>query len=445
MTPLVIGGGFTGLAAAYELAAAGVPCRLVEREDTIGGLAGTFDAGGVRVERFYHHWFDSDHELLRLCEELGVADGLRRKETVTGVYHANSVYRLSSPLDVLRFAPLPPRDRVRLGLSVLRAGRVRHWRELESTTAEDWLVSIGGRRVFEVVWRPLLEGKFGQYAAEVSATWMWTKLHLRGGSRSRSGREVLYYLRGGCAALLRALRQRLVELGVEISTGTEALEILTGPTGVRGVRTNQGVLAADRVLATVAPGLVAGMLRETDGHVTVPALRRQLRRIPYLANICLVLMNNRPLSDTYWLNVTDPTFPYVGVIEHTNLEDPDDLGGKHVVYLSKYLPADAELYRMSDDEVFAHSLPHLRRMFPEFSSDWVSSYHVWRAEHAQPVIGTGYSRRVPPAETEVPGLYLSSMAQVYPEDRGVNYAIAHGRSTAKLVLDRMRGAVGSTA
>ncbi|MFJ2780850.1 NAD(P)/FAD-dependent oxidoreductase [Kitasatospora sp. NPDC087315] len=443
---LVIGGGFTGLAAAHELALAGVACRVLESEPFVGGLAGSFEVEGARLERFYHHWFSSDLEIRRLCAELGCAELLEQHRTRTGVYYANTVYRLSSPWDVLRFAPLPLPDRVRLGWSAVRAGRVRHWRELEALTAREWLLALSGPRVYETVWKPLLEGKFGQYAPEVGATWMWTKLHLRGGSRSRSGREVLYYLRGGCAALLDAWVARLTGLGVRISTGTPVREVLTDESGVRGVRTESEVLPARRVLATTAPDLLAGLLAPgaTPGwaaaHPSVPAVRRQLSAIPYLANLCLVLENDRALSDTYWLNVTDPSFPYVGVIEHTNLEASDAYAGRHLVYLSAYLPTGAELYRMDDEAVFRASLPHLTRMFPDFHEGWVRRHHVWRADHAQPVITPHYSERVPAMETELPGLYLAGMAQVFPQDRGTNYAVRQGRHAGRLIADRIRTA-----
>ncbi|MFE6055295.1 NAD(P)/FAD-dependent oxidoreductase [Kitasatospora sp. NPDC056446] len=440
---LVIGGGFTGLAAAHELALAGVACRVLEREPYVGGLAGSFEVGGARLERFYHHWFSSDLEIRGLCAELGCSHLLQPHRTRTGVYYANSVYRLSSPWDVLRFAPLPLPDRVRLGWSAVRAHRVKHWRDLEDLTAREWLVELSGPHVYETVWRPLLEGKFGQYANEVGATWMWTKLHLRGGSRSHSGREVLYYLRGGCAALLDAWVSRLTELGVRICTSTPVRQVLTDAHGVCGVRTGSGVLPARRVLATTAPDLLAGFLDPAAGpppHPDVPAVRRRLSGIPYLANLCLVLQNDRSLSDTYWLNVTDPSFPYVGVIEHTNLEASDAYAGRHLVYLSAYLPTSAELYRMDDDAVFHASLPHLSRMFPQFRRDWVRRHHVWRADHAQPVITPHYSDRIPAMETDVPGLYLAGMAQVYPQDRGTNYAVRQGRHAGRLIADRMRTA-----
>ncbi|MFE1834052.1 NAD(P)/FAD-dependent oxidoreductase [Streptomyces sviceus] len=441
---VVVGGGFTGLTAALELAERGHRVTVVEREPELGGLAGSFDVGnGRRIERFYHHWFGSDREMFDLCERLGVPEALEPHLTRTGMYYANSVYRLSRPLDLLRFAPLPFLDRLRLGVLALRGRRVTDWRTLEHRTAEEWLVSLGGRRVYDVVWRPLLEGKFGQYADQVGATWMWTKLALRGGSRNKSGSEVLYYLRGGSETLINALHKRLTELGVEVLTRTAACEVTTDGAGVTGVRTEDGtLLPARQVLLTVAPELAANLLSaagpDVPAHPAVPALARRLGDVRYLANVCLVLENNRRLSDTYWLNVNDPSFPYVGVIEHTNMDSPGRYGNRHVVYLSKYLPADAELYRMSDEEVFTYSLPHLRRMFPGFDRSWVDDYHVWRAEYAQPVITPNYSRIMPPARTGVHGLYLASMAQVFPEDRGTNHAVREARRTAHLMADRLR-------
>ncbi|WP_051871434.1 NAD(P)/FAD-dependent oxidoreductase [Streptomyces sclerotialus] len=438
---VVVGAGFTGLAAAHELGRAGLRCLVLEAGDRVGGLAGTFTVGGRQLERFYHHWFASDTDVFRLCAELGCGGLVERHAGRTGFYHAGGIHRLSTPLDVARFAPLPVVDRFRLARSVLRAGRVRHWRELEALTAEEWLVRLAGRRVYDRVWRPLLAGKFGEYAPEVGATWMWTKLHLRGGSRSRAGREVLYYLRGGCGALLAAWLPELARLGVRIRTSCPVTEVLAGPGGVTGVRAGGTRYAARRVLVTTAPGPAAALLAgQDDAHPAVPGLRRQLAAVRYLANICLVLENDRPLSDTYWLNVSDPGFPYVGVIEHTNLDPAWHYGGRHVVYLSKYLPAGAGLYRMPDDQVYRYSLLHLRRMFPAFREEWVRRYHVWRAEHAQPVITRHYSRTVPATESPVPGLYLAGMAQVFPEDRGTNYALRGGQRAGRLIADRVRAA-----
>jgi protoporphyrinogen oxidase len=202
----------------------------------------------------------------------------------------------------------------------------------------------------------------------------------------------------------------------------------------RGVQTASGPLSADAVLATPALPIVADLV---EGHASSEYVN-DLRKIQYLANICIVLELDRSLSETYWLNVNDPGFPFVGVIEHTNFEPPETYAGRRLVYLSKYLPESDELYRMPDDEVVRFCLQHLQRMFPALSTDWILDAHVWRARYAQPIVVRRYGDLIPAVETPLPGFYLSSMAQVYPEDRGTNYAIREGRAAGRRIAEALR-------
>ncbi|HKP49920.1 MAG TPA: NAD(P)/FAD-dependent oxidoreductase [Gemmatimonadales bacterium] len=432
---VIIGGGFTGLAAAWELTQRGFQVTVCEGDEEVGGLAGSFDVGGTRLEKFYHHWFTSDTHVIDLVNELGQSDRVLQRPTRTGMYYAHRFFRLSTPMDVLRFTPLSLQARIRLGLLALRARRVRHWKELEDRTAEEWLIRLGGREVYEIVWKPLLEGKFGSYASEISAVWFWNKLKLRGGSRGKGGEEVLAYYRGGFAALADQLARAVEERGGAIRLNTPVTGLLVQHGRVAGVRTPEGPIMASAVLATPALPIVADLVEPYAS----PEYTQSLRRIEYLANICVVLELDRSLSETYWLNVNDPEFPFVGVIEHTNFEPAESYGGRRLVYLSKYLPESADLYRWADDEVVRFSLEHLRRMFPSFSSDWLLAAHVWRAPYAQPIVVRGYSALIPARQTPLAGLYLSSMAQVYPEDRGTNYAIREGRAAAREMAESIAG------
>ncbi len=426
---LVIGAGFTGLAAARDLARAGQRVTVVEAEDFPGGLAGSFATEGAPLDKFYHHWFTSDHEIMALVDELGLADQITVQPTLTGVYLNNTTYRLSTPLDLLRFPALGLIDRLRLGLLALRVRRVRDWRALETLTAADWLRALGGERVFRVMWEPLLRGKFGHHAEEVSAVWFWNKLKLRGGSRGKAGEERLAYVRGSFARVAEALVDDIRDAGgtVRLSSPVARLERRGGRWIADGP---WGEVAADRVIATPALPVVADMIAAWAD----PAYLAQLRAIPWLANLCLVLELDRPLGSTYWLNVNDPDFPFVGVIEHTRFQDAAQYGGRHVVYLSKYLPAEDRLYRMTDDQVLAFALPHLQRMFPAFRPAWVQRAHVWRAPWAQPVVGRQYSALIPAEDGPLPGLHLCSMAQIYPEDRGTNHAVREGRRIAARLI-----------
>jgi protoporphyrinogen oxidase len=427
----VIGAGFAGLAAAWELVRRGIRVTVCEADQEVGGLAGSFEVGGTRLEKFYHHWFTSDTHVVDLVRELGREDEVLHRPTRTGMYFAHQFFRLSTPIDVLRFTPLSLAARFRLGLLALRARRVKEWRELEDLTAEEWLVRLGGREVYDVVWKPLLEGKFGASASEISAVWFWNKLKLRGGSRGKRGEEVLAYYKGGFAALANQVARGICESGGMIRLESPVTGLLVQDGRVGGVRTEQGPIRADAVLSTPALPIVADLV---EPHVS-PEYVSSLKRIKYLANICIVLELDRSLSETYWLNVNDPGFPFVGVIEHTNFEPPESYAGRHLVYLSKYLPETDELYRMQDADVVRFCLEHLKRMFPDLSPEWVLGAHVWRARYSQPIVVRRYSSLIPDVETPLSGLYLSSMAQVYPEDRGTNYAIREGRSAGRRIAE----------
>ena len=430
----IVGAGFTGLSAALELARNGFKVTVVEKDSESGGLAGSFTVGGQRLEKFYHHWFTSDHHIMSLVQSLGHEDDVRWHPTNTGMYYAHRLFRLSRPRDVLAFTPLSFTNRLRLGYMTLAARRVKDWQELEGVTAKEWLVKLGGEQVYRVIWEPLLIGKFGEYAEEVSAVWLWNKLKLRGGSRGKAGQEVLAYYKGGFSALACQVTDAIKKSGGEIRLDTSVRAISSLGGQVNGLVTSKGFIPASSVLLTVPLPLAADLV----APVAPNGYAESLRRIRYLSNICIVLELNRSLSSLYWLNVNDPSFPFVGVIEHTNFEPASTYGGKHIVYLSKYLPRSAELYRMSNEDAVEVAIEALTRMFPEFRRHTTENAHVWRAEHAQPLVERHYNRLVPDFVAPVKNLFLSSMAQIYPEDRGTNYAVRNGAQAAREIALRLR-------
>jgi protoporphyrinogen oxidase len=429
----VVGAGFSGLAVAYELAKRSIAVTVVEAEPEVGGLAASFEVAGTQLDRFYHHWFTSDIHVMRLIDELGMRGRVEINPTNTGIYYANNFFKLSTPLDLLRFTPLPLHDRMRLGLLAIRARRVKDWMALEGKSASEWLRELGGEKVYRTVWQPLLHGKFGPNAEQVSAVWFWNKLKLRGGSRGKRGEERLAYFRGGFMSLAQAIAERVKQLGGRIELGVRVSHIAPAEERWQTIASDI-VTESDRVVVTTAPPLAAEMIRSWASESYV----QHLASIEYLANVCLILELSRSLSQTYWLNVNDPSFPFVGVIEHTNFQRPETYAGRHIVYLSKYLPHTDPLYFMNADGILQYALPHLQRMFPAFERGWVQAHHVWRARWAQPIIGRHYSKYIPASDGARPGFHLCSMAQVYPEDRGTNYAVREGLKLGARLADTMR-------
>lgn len=425
----IVGAGFTGLAAAFDLSRRGFKVTIVEQAKEPGGLAGSFVVGGQRLEKFYHHWFTSDQHMLDLVKELGREHDVIWHATNTGMYYAHRIFRLSTPKDVLAFSPLSFANRLRLGYLAVAARQVKNWRSLENYTAKEWLVKHGGEEVYRVVWEPLLIGKFGEHAEEVSAVWVWSKLKLRGGSRGRAGQEMLGYYKGGFGALASRIVADVTNHGGNIQLDTSVLAVSSDSGRVSGLLTSKGFLSARAALLTTPLPIAANLV----GDICSTEYAQSLRRIRYLSNVCVVLELERSLSSMYWLNVNDPSFPFVGVIEHTNFEPANTYGGKHIVYLSKYLSTSAELYQMSDHEVTDVARNALKRMFPDFNENIVVNAYVWRADHSQPIAERHYSALIPNVTTPVNNLFLSSMAQIYPEDRGTNYAVRNGRDAARAI------------
>lgn len=425
---VIVGAGFTGLTAAYVLAKQGKRVQVIEADSTPGGLAGIFEFDdGVRVEKFYHHWFNNDVFVPELVKELGLEGDVILLPTRTGMYFNGRMWKLSTPLDLLRFKALSFIDRIRLGLLVFQVRKIKDWKTIEHLSIREWLEGMCGKSVYKVVWEPLINSKFSVYAEAVNAVWMWKKLVLRGSTRNDKGGEELAYFKGGFGRLAEALVAGIRAHGGEVKFNSAVQGLVTEGKQITAVTTEQGTVQGNKFLFTPSFPLIADMFK----GVVEDQWLTKLRRVKYLGNMCLVLRLKHSLSDTYWLNVNDPGFPFVGVIEHTNFDTPENYKGTHIAYLSRYLATEDPVWEYSDEQYLEFALTHLKRMFPKFEKDWVVDYKVWRSEYAQPVTERNYSQYVPDASTPFDNALISTMAQIYPEDRGTNYAIREGRLIAE--------------
>lgn len=424
---VVVGAGFTGLTAAYVLSKQGKRVHVVEADDTPGGLAGTFNfSDGVKVEKFYHHWFNNDVYVPELVKELGLEGDVILLPTRTGVYFNGRIWKLSTPLDLLRFKALTLIDRIRLGLLVFQVRRIKDWKTIEHLSIREWLEPLCGKSVYKVVWEPLITAKFSVFSEAVNAVWMWKKLVLRGSTRNDKGGEELAYFKGGFGRLAEELVAAIRKNGGEVCFGRRVTSIEAHGKQISALITEQGDIKGDKYLFTPAFPIIADILK----NVADPDWTVGLKRMKYLGNMCLVLRLKQSLSETYWLNVNDPGFPFVGVIEHTNFDSPENYKGTHIAYLSRYLAVEDPVWSYTDEEYFNFAMQHLRRMFPKMEQSWVVDYKVWRSEYAQPVTERNYSSYVPGEKTPFENGFISTMAQIYPEDRGTNYAIREGRAMA---------------
>ena len=440
-TPLrigIIGGGYAGLTAALELQKQGHAVTVLEKYGRWGGQAATLPLLGTYIEYFYHHLFGSDTHILDLMDDLGIGDQLRWIESKVGVYADGQIYDFVTPLDLIRFKPLGLVNRVKLGLMYLYLGRVDDWQRLEEITARDWVVRYMGQEIYDKFWGALLRGKFGDLADQVSMTWLWGKIKVRGSSRQgATATEKLAYPLGSFEIITQALVDHLQAGGAEMLLNQEVTGLTTSPDDpqrIAGVVTKSQTLPFDAVIATV-PGhdfLAMAPPGLDDKYIDL------LRSVHYQAALVLLMVSRKSLSRIYWLNISDRSMPFVGVIEHTNYVPPSEYQDRHLIYVSNYLERDDPRYEMKAAELFDLYLPHLQRINPDFGSDWIEKTIVLRADGGQPVITRNYSQRIPDHRTPIKGLYLANTLQIYPEDRGTNYSVRLGQTISKIVSEDLR-------
>jgi protoporphyrinogen oxidase len=458
----VIGAGVAGLAAAFDLARAGSRPDVYERWPGLGGQAATLDVGdGVLLERYYHHLFTSDVDIQALVRELGIPDGIEWRPSSVAFFAEGRSHPFTTPLDLLRFRPLTLRSRLRMGLAVLLLQR-RHTdvAPFESMTARRWIVQNMGEQAWDAIWAPLLRGKFGDRAEDISMAWLWSKLTLRRSIKGQEARgEVLGYPRGSFESLFRALAEEIERHGgrvmidrpaVRLVRTGEGFEVTPGaPDSYRRGHDPRGFEAVgeaeryDAVVATVPNDIFEQLLEPELTEQVGDEYLGRLRSIEYHAALCLLLELDRPFTPFYWTNVADAELPFVGLIEQTNFVEPEAYDGRRFLYVANYVPPDDPLLSVSSDDLIRAYEAGLRKVNPSFSRDWIRQAWLFKEPSAQPIVTVGYPDRMPPLDTGVPGLVLANTTQVYPEDRGTNYAVRLGRRAAELVM-RERVPLGAT-
>jgi protoporphyrinogen oxidase len=453
MRVAVIGAGVCGLTAAHRLTQAGHICDVYERWPGLGGQAATIDVGGgARLERYYHHLFTSDRHIAALYDDLGMADELEWRDSSVAFFAGGRQWPFVTPGDLLRFGPLPRAARVRMGAAVLALQRLAADPEpFERVTARRWIERRMGRAAWDAVWGPLMRGKFGERADDIAMVWLWSKLRLRRQMRGEEARrEKLGYPRGSWEPLLRALQKSIVAGGGRVlidrpaalvSLNGVGLSVTPGAPGSfrrghdpRGFDSHGTPESYDRVLATVPNDIFESLLEPGLVRRLGADYVARLHSIEYFTALCLLLELDRPLSSFYWTNVADRDLPFVGIVEHTNFVAPKHYGGRHFLYVANYLPPDHELLALGPDELLARYEPGLRRVNLAFSRSWVRGRWLHREPAAQPLVTVGYAARIPSVQTPVPGLLLANTTQVYPEDRGTNYAVRLAEEAATAIL-----------
>jgi len=428
----VVGGGVAGLTAAYELLKGGANVTLYEKEGTFGGLASSFSLDNGYLERYYHFICLNDKPYFKMLGELGIDGLLCWRLTKMGQFYNGRLYSFGDPWDLLFFRPLSWADRLRFGLGIMaiKGQSPDAWRKIEDETVEEWLVGYFGRRTYEVLYKPLVEMKFGSYASNLSAAWMWARIHRLGKSRTRLLQlEKLGYLKGGTNVLIEALTKRIQNLGGRIMTRRAVQRVFVDKGKVKTLACDGEQIAYDAILSTIPMPSLTQML--------VGPGSEQLAKLNHIESIgvtCLVLRLKQPYSRFFWTNISDSRIPFLGVIEYSNLNPSACRNGDCVVYIPHYLPSNSPWYKVSDEEILYKYQTYMKLIRADFDKNWVRDWRVFRDQYAQPICTVGFTHQIAGIKSVIKKLYITDSHQLHPDDRTVSNSIDLGRKAAKLML-----------
>lgn len=428
---VVIGAGYTGLVAAYRLAQKGHKVTVLEKGPTIGGLASDFIVEGGSLERAYHHLFKTDTDIINLANELGIGEKLEWHDSSVSLFYDGTLYPFKGAVDLIKFKPLSFYNRIRAGLVVLYLQQTNNWQQFQNISAYDWMLKHAGAQVTEVIWEPLLKGKFDQYFDKVSMAWLWARVHIRAQSREVGG-EKLGYFNGGFQIFTDTLVAKLKELGVKIETGIDISSISNDKKNSAVITFADGKQKKYDACVATTPSHVFAKLIETNTSITEKYLT-QLRSINYLGARLMIFSSDQDISPYYWHNINDLELPFLVFINHTKLINKSHYGGRYIYYLATYVPHDHKLFISDDKELEKVWLSGLKKVFPDFDKSKIREKHFFRFANAQHIVSNGYQKLIPSAKTPLKNVFLSNFSQIYPEDRGTNYAVREGNKISTLI------------
>lgn len=432
MKVAIIGSGITGLIAGVNLAKSGHEVHIFEKADKIGGIAETFEYKEYKLEKYYHHFFKSDKNIIKLLTDLDLEKDILWLQSKMGYFTDNKMWDFGTPISLLKFKPLNFADKIKFGLSVLKIMSINDWMGLENITAEGWLIKYAGINVFNKIWKPLLITKFGEEYKNISMVWLWGKVKLRGNSKEK-GKEVLGYINGSNEKLLSKIKDELINYNgkIYLSSEVKAVEKIID----FKITTESATYYFDKVISTIS---LPAALHISKAILPEPYIKGK-SKISYTATVCVILILKKSFSKYYWLNIGDETIPFGGLIEHTNLIPPKEYGGNHILYISNYVYKDSEYYEMNKYEIVQAYTPYLKKINAAFTADWISDIFLFKDDFAQPIIKNNYSQIKPDFHTPVDGFFIANMCSIYPEDRGINYAIRDGIRVSVEVMGEKRG------
>ena len=422
----VLGAGPMGLAVAYQLVKDGYEPIIFEADDRVGGMTATFDFNGLNIERYYHFHCTSDKDFLDMLDELGISDKMNWAETKMGYWFQNQVQPWGNPIALLRFKGLSLIAKIRYGLHAFLATK-RHkdsWASLDGKEASEWIRRWVGKEAYETLWKRLFDYKFYDYANNLSAAWIWSRIRRIGTSRYNIFSEKLGYLSGGSETLLKGMKSYIEQNGGEFRLSCPVSKVEISELSVTGVIVNGHLEEFEKIVSTIPLVYIPRLIPDLP-----TVLLNNFSSIKSIAVVCVIVKLKKRLTENFWLNVNDPEMDIPGLVEYTNLRPLDN----HIIYVPFYMPGEHPKYSDSDQVFLDKVKVYLKNINKDLADDDFIDIRASRYRYAQPICPPKFLEKLPPVKLPIKGLWVADTSYYYPEDRGISESIGYGKSIGKKV------------
>lgn len=425
----ILGGGISGLTAAYCLAKKNHQVALFEKEKVLGGLAVGFkgDNWNWYLERAYHHLFASDHDILNFAKEIGFKKIYFTKPITSSLFMINNKllsYPLDTPIDLLKFPLLGFIDKLRAGLVIVFLKLSPFLPMYKKITSENFLKKSMGINVWNRLWQQLFRGKFGRYAGIISAVFIWARIKKR--------TKALGYIEGGFQTFIDYLENKLKQLNVRILKDTSVEKIKKQKSKFSLTYMERPSQIGKEEFDLVVSTLPTSIMSKLTSNLFSPKYLTHFNKLKYLHAITLILETDKPILDkTYWLNICTDKIPFMILAQHTNFADKKNYGNKHLAYIGWYVDGDSKLLKMEKEKILNLVKPHLEEIGN--CKLKIENCFLFKAPFAQPIFDKDFEKNMPTFKTPDKNFFIANLDMTYPYDRGTNYAVKLGKQVAKLI------------
>lgn len=383
---------------------------LYEKGSAVWWLLGCYDFDWVKLEKYYHHVFNTDKNLLDLIQELWLQNDLIFKESSIGNLKNGKIVPFVTPMDLFKYPYLSFLSKIRVWFFSLFLQKCPYGEKFRNLKVESWIKKYMGRWAWNNLWKPIFQKKFHQYTSTLSLSFLWTRLYIRANSREW-GKEMLWYMKW---SFYRIVDRVVVSLQnkVIIKTNSNIQSFDDYRLVVDWISYHY-----DIIVSTLATPIFADLI---DANV-YKSFYSALHSVNYLSVICPLFVFDKPITTYYRINNVDESIDIWWIIEHTNLFNFPDYHNKKFMYFSHYLTSLSPLLKMDEEYLKSYYLDVFKKAL--HISEQPKDIYIAKDMFAQPVYTADFPNELIGFKTPILGVYQCNMVNFLPIERGINSSI----------------------